>query len=448
MKKNKDKKLVFNKIEIDDATAEPRIVEISEEELASLEKEKAEEINKADFFEHHKDPKKAGKQVVMSHLGIKTKEDENISKRQKVFKTIISIAFIAFVVGVLAYTFYTDFFANEQDFPTWKEMKYILKVGWIFLLAAFFSLFMCYLAKALKLSVLCKSLTGKFHFKTCFETGIIGHYYNCVTPLAVGGQPFEIYHLSKHGVHGGVASSLPIATYILNQFAFVINGILALTLFVGNKLDVPNRMYEYFPETFRVLAIIGLTLCLLLPILIIIFSLLPKFGAKIVHFAMFMGGKLRIIKKPKETEYKTVKNLIHNAQCLKKIFTRPIAALSCLLLSFVEQIAALSIAYFSLKTFGYTTVDTPPLLEWLQIAQLVTILNFAISFIPTPGNSGAADLSFYLLFASSLAAGMGFPAMALWRFLAFYSYIVIGFIFATLKKRADKKKVMYPELPE
>ncbi|MBQ7924256.1 MAG: flippase-like domain-containing protein, partial [Clostridia bacterium] len=80
---------------------------------------------------------------------------------------------------------------------------------------------MCFVLKGAKLSVFCKSMTGKFHFKTCFETGIIGHYYNNVTPLAVGGRPFEIYHLSKHGVRGGVATSLPIATFFLNQFAFV-----------------------------------------------------------------------------------------------------------------------------------------------------------------------------------------------------------------------------------
>ncbi len=415
---------------------------------------KSKEIQKADFVESFENvnAKNVAKEVIVPHvLGIKNDEQTNINKRQKLFKTLISIAFIVFVVAVLAFTFYKDFFANEQDFPTWREVKYILKVGGVFLALAIFSLFLCYLFKALKLSVLCKSLTGRFHFITCFETGIIGHYYNCVTPLAVGGQPFEIYHLSKHGVHGGVASSLPIATYSLNQFSFVIFGVVSLLLFKNNTLNVPSSIYYSFPPTFKVLAIIGLCLCALVPLMIIIFSLMPTIGAKVVHLVVFIGSKLRIIKHPKETEYKTVKNIIHNSQCLKRIFSRPLAGLICFLLSFMEQIASVSIAYFSLKTFGYGTLFagyTHPLLEWAQVAQLVTLLNFSISFIPTPGNSGAADLSFYLLFSSSLAAGMAFPAMTIWRFLAFYSYIVIGFIFATLKKRADRRKEIYPELPE
>ena len=68
------------------------------------------------------------------------------------------------------------------------------------------------------------------------------------------------------------------------------------------------------------------------------------------------------------------------------------------------------------------------------------ILFASVSFIPTPGNSGAADLSFFLIFDAGLYAGLAFPAMATWRLFCFYSYIIIGFIFATLKKRSDSKK--------
>ena len=64
----------------------------------------------------------------------------------------------------------------------------------------------------------------------------------------------------------------------------------------------------------------------------------------------------------------------------------------------------------------------------------------AISFIPTPGNSGAADLSFFLLFEAVLVSGLAFPAMVVWRLFSFYSTIIIGFLFATFKKKSDLKK--------
>ena len=71
--------------------------------------------------------------------------------------------------------------------------------------------------------------------------------------------------------------------------------------------------------------------------------------------------------------------------------------------------------------------------------QLSFILYAGISFIPTPGNSGAADLSFYLLFSVGVPfMGLAFSAMVLWRILSFYSYIIIGFVFTTVTHKKDR----------
>ena len=63
----------------------------------------------------------------------------------------------------------------------------------------------------------------------------------------------------------------------------------------------------------------------------------------------------------------------------------------------------------------------------------------AISFIPTPGNSGGAEFSFAMVFAS-VGTGFVFPAMMTWRIISFYAFIIIGFLFLNTKKRAEKKK--------
>ncbi len=438
-------KPIVNKIEFDEQTREPVIVEIANEE--SVEKKlstsaKVDNIKNADFFAEPKTVRSVGRQMVMTGLGLTKKEKEDINKRQKIFKLSFTILFIVFVVGVLIFTFYKDFFGrSDTKLPSWDELLDILSDGWKYFLFGILALFLCFLFKALKLSILCKPLSGRFHFKTCFETAIIGHYYNYVTPLAVGGQPFEIYHLSKHGVHGGVASSLPIATYVLNQFAFVIIGIAFMLMYNFNTLGMSKELYSTFPTALTVMAIIGLFLCFLMPFLIFIFCLMPRFGAMLVKFAINVGSKLRIIKDPKKTTYKTIKNIVHNTKCLKQIFTKPIPAILCFILSFTEHIASASIAYFALKSFGFNSGENNIVLEWIQIVQLVMMLTFAISFIPTPGNAGAADLSFYELFNSSLVAGLAFPAMMLWRLMGFYSFIVIGFLFATWKKRSDKRKI-------
>ena len=434
--KKQDDKLIVNKIEVDQKTAEPKIVEVSKKELKQ--KSKAESKYHEHDFVSRKADKSIGKQMAMQRvLGVEDLSS-NTDKRKKILKIGITAVFIAFVIGVLFLTAYKDFFSSDPNRKplSFEEILDILSSSWIFLFLALLSLFLCFLFKGLKLSIMCRSLTNKFHFKTCIETGIIGHYYNNVTPLAVGGQPFEIYHLSKHGVHGGVATSLPIVTFFLNQFAFVVLGTISLCLISFNPLS------SILPTTFSIMATIGLFACIVVPAMVILFSLMPRFGALMVRVVMNVGAKLKIVKDPKKTIYKTMKTVAHNSKCIKKFASRPLAFNLSFFLSFLEQLSAASIAFFTLKLFGFNYGDTQGIMQWVFTCQMCLILNAAISFIPTPGNSGAADLSFFLLFESGLAVGLAFPAMVTWRLLAFYSYIIIGFIFATLKKKSDHKKML------
>ena len=111
------------------------------------------------------------------------------------------------------------------------------------------------------------------------------------------------------------------------------------------------------------------------------------------------------------------------------------------LLSILENLANASIAFFTLKFFGFSLgVQTNFFMEWLQIVQITLLLFVSVSFVPTPGNLGATDLSFFLLFSFGLTAGLAFPAMVIWRMISFYSTILIGFLFAVFKKKADLKK--------
>ncbi len=432
MKKTKKDLSLVKKIEVDEKTKEPIVVEVPESEYLNS------PIEKADFVESKSKKEVRKKDAVEKVLGIK-KEQDNIDKRQKVFKKITTIIFIVFMVCVLAYTAYKDFFVNK-NFPSVSELKSIFKTGWLYFLLAIFAFVISFFFKGLKNVVMCKSMTGKSHFITCMETGIIGTYYNNVTPLAVGGQPFEIYHLSKHGVHGGVASSIPIASFFLNQLAFVILGILSLFAINGNIFDAPDYVMSVFPPAFYTLTIIGLFCCLFVPSLVILFSMLPRVGAKLVSFVIKLGTKLRIVKKPQETLQKTIKTVVHNSHCLKKIASRPLVFLSLFILSFLENIASMSIAFFVLKGFGFDILSLSFASEWIIICTFSFVLFASISFIPTPGSSGAADLSFFLLFEAVLLPGLAFPAMLVWRLFHFYSTIIVGFTFATLKKKSDLKK--------
>ncbi len=431
---------IVNKIEFDEKTSEPKIVELTEKQL-NKELQNKTQYDEYDFVGQKSD-KSIGKQLAMKRILGVEKQDASIDKRKRLIKTIFSVIFVSFVLCVLAFTFYKDFFGVDEDreFLSLKALGEMFSTSWIYIALALLALFCCYLLKGLKLSVMCKAMTKKMHFKTCVETGIIGHYYNNVTPLAVGGQPFEIYHLSKHGVTGGVATALPIATYFLNQLAFVFLGTLSLIMIARSPL------VSIMPTTLNVMAIVGLSGCAIMPSLVVIFSCFPSVGTRLVNIVMGIGARLKIVKDPQLTSYKTIKTVVHNSRCLKKLSTRPLVFVTSFVFSLFEHLATGCIAYFTLMFFGFEISGVSGIYEWLALMQIYFILTASISFIPTPGNSGAADLSFFALFETGLSAGLAFPAMVTWRFFAFYSFIIVGFVFATIKKKSDHRKRLNNQL--
>lgn len=447
MKKNKKNQSVgFTVIEVDENTSEPKIVELSEREYDERISGDF-PVREQTFSVSDENEKSVGKQIVMNKVfGFDDKDA--VTKRQKFFKRLMTWLFIVIVAGVLAWTAYNDFFSEKKQLPPREYWAEIFSTRWYYIILAILSLALCYALKATKHSLISFSLTGKWRYGVCLGTSVIGLYYNYVTPLAVGGQPFEIYNLTKNGYSGGEASSMTISAFILHQIAFVICGFVSLGLFIGNALDIPENMVAAIPRIISIIATVGLLLAFSVPLFVILFSFNSKVGEKLVTFVFFLGKKLKIVKNPAASKTKTLKSLTTNANCLKKLATNPVVFALDFLMSFGEQLALCSIAYFTLKFFGFDWSSRTGFAEWLQVVQLCFILYAAISFIPTPGNSGAADLSFYLLFDTGLGlsgtnvyGGLAFPAMIVWRFLSFYSFIIIGFIYTAIARKRKQKTV-------
>lgn len=434
----RDDKIEIHKIEVDDKTSEPVIVTVDPKTIDFSDK-----TIETKETEDNSVKEKVDKRQLTINSFISGPSDKTVSKRQKVLTNILRVVFVVLCAGVLVYTAINDFLNPNKTPPSWDVLSGVLSQCWFYAVFALVALFFCYFLKGFKLSMLCKYMTGKFHFKTCMETGVVGHYYNCVTPLAVGGQPFEIYHLSRHGVTGGTAAALPIATFFMNQVAMVTLALLSAILYQSNALRIPDNLLV-FPTALSVLMYVGIAGCLLVPGLVVLISMFPKVGGSLIKFIIFLGAKLRIVKNKRLTTYKTLKNVVRNSYCLKKFAKNPFILIATFLVSIGEQCALCSIAYFSLRFFGFDIPNVGGFMEWLQIGQICMMLYAAVAIFPTPGNSGLAEISFYLLFEKGITTvGLSFAAVLFWRILSFYSFVIIGFIFTTVKKNADKHATLH-----
>ncbi|MFA6851296.1 MAG: flippase-like domain-containing protein, partial [Selenomonadaceae bacterium] len=75
--------------------------------------------------------------------------------------------------------------------------------------------------------------------------------------------------------------------------------------------------------------------------------------------------------------------------------------------------------YFSVTYFVYLSLGLRKY-SYFDILAVQTLLYMAVNFIPTPGNSGASEGGFYLLFALIFPHSVLLYAIVLWRLVVFY----------------------------
>ncbi|NMA25414.1 MAG: flippase-like domain-containing protein [Clostridiales bacterium] len=270
------------------------------------------------------------------------------------------------------------------------------------------------LMETLKYRSMMITATDRADLRGAYECAVLGKYYDNITPLGSGGQPFQIYYLKKRGLPNGACAALPIAGFLVLQTAFVL---VAFVVFIFNGGVAENV------AAIKISAYIGLAFYMFVPFCVVLLTITPKAFGVAVRACVKVLHKVRIIKDYDVTAGKIFSSLDEYRESLKILWKSPRLLFKLLMYSIVYQVAVLSIPFFVLRAFGGTH-------SWWMIFSLMTFIYSAIAIIPTPGNSGAAEGSFYAVF-STLTSGNLFWGVVVWRVLCYYSWLAAGLIIIT-----------------
>ena len=328
---------------------------------------------------------------------------ENRQERKK--KKIWTVLFVLINIAVIAATAINEFSGNTGGSIELRFTKRAL----FFLGCTALCLVVLLIAESLKYLLMMRSLKEKASFRIAFETAALGKYYDCITPSGAGGQPFQILWLHRHGYSDGGSSAMTITGYVTMQAGFII---LALAIFIT------SRSVEL--EAIRYTAYFGLFLFSLIPCLLVLFSLLPNTIKKLITAVIRLCGRLKIVKNTEETTERVLGMLDSYHSSLAVIAKDRITLLALLVLSLIYRIALCSMPYFVLKMFGAPV-------SFFHIFASTVYIYASIALVPTPGNAGAAEGAFYLVFSAMGSKGV-FWAMLIWRIFSHYSFIIIGAI--------------------
>ena len=334
---------------------------------------------------------------------IKHKHTNNSAKRKK--KNWSLVLFIAVNVIVIAITAMFEFGGDTQpETDTLYSILSSIGRNWYYLLLAIASFLFLYVFQVLKIALMIKASTGKQKIKPVIKSVILGKYYDNITPLAIGGQPFQAYYLAQNGVPVGTATAAPIVQLLLGTCGFLTLGVLSM-IFFGSSVSTPIRVMAY----------IGMGINSLTPIAIIFLSIFPSATKNICFFFIKLLAKIHLVKDPVKTKEKTINTINDYRISMRYMAKSKMVILLGYFLSILEKFSEMSVTFFVMMAcFNGVTSHS-----FLEMTAMTVLIYAAVSFIPTPGTAGASEGGFYLVFGS-------FWPMFIWRIITYYTTLALG----------------------
>ena len=148
-------------------------------------------------------------------------------------------------------------------------------------------------------NILVKRSSGRSRPFLSFKVCVLGRYYNAVTPMATGGQPFQIFYLTHRGLSASAAISVPMGAYVINQICMVIIWTIALIVSFSTSLG----SFDYL----KLVCLVGYILNMVLILLIVFLSVSEKTGKKLVVWSLKFLQKIKIIKNYEKQYAKVIK---------------------------------------------------------------------------------------------------------------------------------------------
>ena len=308
--------------------------------------------------------------------------------------------------GLIFLTFW--FIFKDQDLGQVFEM--ISKAILPFVLLGIFFMMMYLTVEALNLRRLLNSLGEKVKFWQAFKYVCICFFFSSVTPSATGGQPLEVYYMSKDGIsaaHGTISVLLMTAGI---EFAVVVLGIIC-GIFAQDQIKgamLPLYVYGVAVNT--------------VTFLVLVTCIFWTGGVKSLLVSIFTFLSNRGIKKAKIWEEKVVSGLDKYNDSSKYIKTHMKELVITMLRGVVQMSFLYMVPFTVLLALGIGGHNI------FEVFVLQATLFVSTSGIPLPGAIGASEAAFLTLYTAIFPAEILSSAMLLNRGISFYLMVLFTMV--------------------
>lgn len=330
-------------------------------------------------------------------------------KSTKWFNVSFFMLNILVVVLVLIYQINNLGVASIQKLITFR---------WSFLIYALLAFLAIMMLESFRTYILIYKSTKTSRPILSYKLSAIKTFYDCITPVSMGGQPFEIFYLNSRGLKGGVATSVPLAKSVFQIISFII---VSLVVFIFGFDLLANQVIII------TWSIVSLSVAILLVAIVLLFSVSKKIMPKITMFLIKVLHKLKLIKDYNLSFNKCMRVILEYQKSMK-FYAKSFLVV---VLSFVNcgLILALKASIPLMIYCVFNSSVSPNII--MTIFSNFIVIELATKFIPIPGGMGITELSFTALFASIFSDGTLFWAMLIYKIFNYFIYLLQGLIVVT-----------------
>ena len=287
-------------------------------------------------------------------------------------------------------------------------------------------MFLAYVFQSISLYLLIKKVDKNYKYRDAFILTIAGLFFNAITPCSSGGQPFQIYMLSKQNVKVGDAGNILLQNFITYQSALIIVGTFAIVM---------NYMFGIFPSSslLKQIVFLGYLINVTVLIFIVVFSYAKKLNTTLFNKVFDFLFKFKLLKNKTKRRKKLnemLDNFYEGSVSLKKnkdVFCK----------SFIFNFLALLCIYSIPLLIFYSLGD----FKSLSLRNSIVSSGYTYligSFVPIPGSAGGLEFGFNEFFSVFRNGGFLSACLLIWRFITYYFGMIIGGI-SLLYSRGEEK---------
>ena len=345
------------------------------------------------------------------------------------------------LVGAIAlgiWFIFKDIYDNMSEGSASSFIEVVKGGDWRFLLVTIAVLTAILLCEWFKYVVVMKTVTGKCNLKTSAKVAFLGKYYDNITPFAAGGQPMQIYYLHKKGFSGGVSSAVVLTKYFVNMFCWLL---CAFLLMVCN-LGVLSQIDPNWALTIKIVGWFGLAMNLLIPTMIVLFAVLPKFANACASGVVWLGAKVKLVKDKDKTMAKAFNTVNDFRSSIAIMSKKPLNFIILIVVCFVEVLLSFAFPYCILRMFS-AIGNGEGFGRLIEVMALYAFVQQSVAVIPTPGNSGAMEAVIMQALSAVAVGSVLMWSVLTWRLVVYYIYIVIGIcltVYEVIRKIYRKNK--------